>query len=178
MVVMRLLVLGDTHIPRRASRIPEEFDRLFKELEYDAVVCTGDLTDKSVLDYLKGLGELHVVRGNMDHLPLPETAVIDAEVKVGVLHGDQVYPRGDREQLQDLAAEMKVDVLISGHTHSPDVFKGRAVLLNPGSATGVWGGGGGAGIPSFMLVDVGDKIDVTLFRLRDRVVEERFEIKL
>lgn len=178
MVAMRLLVLGDTHIPRRASRIPQEFEEMFKELDYEAVVCTGDLTDRRVLSYLQNLGMVYAVRGNMDFLPLPETHIIEAEVKIGLLHGDQVYPRGDREQLQEIAAEMGVKVLISGHTHKPDIFKGKAVLLNPGSATGVWGGGGGAEYPSFMHVDVSKGgVKGKFFKLyKNEVLEEGFDV--
>ncbi len=180
MAAMRLLVLGDTHIPRRATRIPEEFEELFRELDYHAVVCTGDLTERSVLNYLQKLGRVYAVRGNMDSLPLPETQLIEAEVKIGVVHGDQVYPRGDRQQLQEIAVEMGVKILISGHTHSPDIFKGKVILLNPGSATGVWGGGGGANFPSFMLLNVSSKtVRGKLFKLLGKgVLEEAFELPI
>ncbi|WP_202318947.1 YfcE family phosphodiesterase [Archaeoglobus neptunius] len=174
---MKLLIFGDSHIPERASKIPSEFDHLFKTLDYDAVICTGDLTSGKVLEYIRSLSdEYYVVRGNMDSLPLPEYQVVRG--MVGVIHGYQVYPRGNREQLLDIAKKMKVKVLISGHTHTPDVYRGEVVLLNPGSATGVWGGGRGPGVPSFMLVDVGDKLGVTLFKLEREITEERFEIEL
>lgn len=180
MVAMKFLILGDTHIPRRASRIPEEFERLFRSLDYDAIICTGDLTSEAVLTYLKNLSdEVHVVRGNMDTLPLPESDIIEiGKIKVGVIHGYQVYPRGDREQLQDIGEDMGVDILVSGHTHSPDIYRGRIVLLNPGSATGVWGGGAvGEILPAFMHVEVEDSVKGILYRLfKGEVLEEQFDL--
>jgi hypothetical protein len=167
---MRVLVIGDTHIPRRASWIPQKITEFIEGREFDIVVCTGDLTDRKVLDYLKGISSVVVVRGNMDHLNLPEYAKIKLErIEVGVIHGDQVYPRGDREQLEDIGEEMGIDVLICGHTHSPDLYQGDVIILNPGSATGVWGGGGGSMRPSFMILDVKDKeIDVKLYEMERR----------
>ncbi len=169
-----ILVLGDTHIPRRAKQIPVEFMRIFSRRKHDFVVCTGDLTAESVLNTLKDFGhEIVAVRGNMDYLPLPEYAEITiGSFRIGVIHGDQVYPRGDREQLEEIASEKGVDVLISGHTHAADVYKGDVILLNPGSATGVWGGGGGSMKPSFMIVEIADdEISAELYQL------ERGEVK-
>ncbi|MET1124368.1 MAG: YfcE family phosphodiesterase [Archaeoglobaceae archaeon] len=170
-----ILILGDSHIPRRASWFPKEFEDLFAK-RFDFVVCTGDLTDKTVLEYLRRLGKTIAVRGNMDHLPLPEYEELRiGELKLGVIHGDQVYPRGNREQLMEIALEKGVDLLISGHTHSPDFFKRSVVLLNPGSVTGVWGGGGGSLNPSFMLLDT-DKMIVELYELKKGLHKRVFEI--
>ncbi len=163
MALMKLLIFGDSHIPERASKIPLEFDHLFKTLDYDAVICTGDLTSRKVLEYIKSLSdEYYVVRGNMDSLPLPEHQVVRGDI--GVIHGYQVYPRGDREQLLEIAKKMGVKILISGHTHTPDVYKGEIVLLNPGSVTGVWGGSAVENLPSFMHVNV-PKVEGKLYRL-------------
>lgn len=166
-MVMRILIFGDTHIPERASRIPQEFVKIIERLDFDAVVITGDLTSDRVLDFAKKIAEkVYVVRGNMDILDLPSSAKFEVEgIKFGVVHGHQVYPRGDREQLQDIADELGADVLISGHTHKPDIFRERVVLLNPGSITGVWGGGGYS-YPSFMVAEVEEgKIKGMLYRL-------------
>jgi len=166
-MVMRILIFGDTHIPDRADRIPREFAAIIEKLDFDAVVITGDLTTDKILDFAKQVAEkIYVVRGNMDILDLPVSAKFKVEgIKFGVLHGHQVYPRGDREQLQDIAEEMGVDILISGHTHKPDIFRERSILLNPGSITGVWGGGGYS-YPSFMVAEAEKgRIKGRLYRL-------------
>lgn len=152
---MRIVVLGDTHIPRRAEWLPEEIVSFLESKDFDLIVFTGDLTDERVLRYLKNLAEVVAVRGNMDHLNLPEYLEVQiSRLKAGIIHGDQVYPRGDRDQLEDIGIEREVDILFNGHTHSPHIFPGKVLLLNPGSATGAWGGGGGSMKPSFMIVQV------------------------
>ncbi len=150
---MAVLILGDTHIPERAEWLRKELVDFFESESFDLVVLTGDLTSKSVLNYFEKLGKVFAVRGNMDHLKLPDYCEFKVfGFKVGVVHGHQVYPRGNREMLSEIAKEKGVDILLSGHTHAVDVYFGEKILLNPGSATGAWGGGGGSLKPSFMIL--------------------------
>jgi len=176
---MRVLVIGDTHIPERASSLPKQISGFIESQHYDFVVCTGDLTGRGVLEYFKGLGKkFSVVRGNMDYLDLPEYDVMEFdEIVAGVIHGDQVYPRGNREQLREIAKKLDVDILISGHTHSPDVYMEDILLLNPGSATGVWGGGRASLKPSFIVLSVeGRSVSVELYELEEELKCTREEI--
>ena len=172
---MRILVLSDTHIPERASKIPDEIISFAKDC--DLIVHAGDLTDESVLNQLKSFGDLIVVRGNMDYLNLPRQKVFEAGgIKFGVYHGHGVYPRGDRRQLTEIALDMGVDVLITGHTHRHDVYRGEVIILNPGSATGAWGGGGGTGVPSFMVLDVEEGVvSVDLYEIGEKPAVRRFK---
>jgi len=174
---MRILVIGDTHIPNRAKWLPKKIDEFLSSKKFDLVVCTGDLTDRKVLDFLMGLGDVVAVSGNMDHLPLPEYQTFKAEgLRFGVVHGHQVYPRGDVNQLKRIALELGVDVLFHGHTHSADVDFDDVLLLNPGSATGVWSGGNASLIPSFMIVEIdGNLVMVRLFELKEGKLGERRE---
>lgn len=156
----QLLVLGDTHIPDRALRVPVLLERVIESGKpWDIVVFTGDLTESSVASWVKSLGrQVYIVRGNMDYLPLPKTAVFEVEdYRMGVHHGDGVYPRGDLLKLSKIASSIGVNVLFTGHTHSDfvGVSRDRArLVVNPGSLTGVWGGGGGSYIPSFAALTV------------------------
>jgi len=161
----RILAIGDTHIPDRAESLPDSIAR-FVERGYDILAFTGDLTAKRVLAELtemSGAERVYAVRGNMDSLPLPirETFTVSG-VKFGLMHGHGVYPRGDRAQLESIGVEMGVDVLITGHTHCHDVYAGKVVILNPGSATGVWGGGNASLTPSAMSIEVGRGLKVEL----------------
>jgi hypothetical protein len=176
---MKLLAIGDTHIPRRASKIPDEIRSYVESEEFEMILCTGDLTDRRVLDYLENLADVRVVRGNMDHLPLPEREIIEAgKLRIGLIHGDQVYPRGNREQLKEIAMRLGVDLLVSGHTHSPDVYFGGPILLNPGSATGAWGGGGGTLKPSFIVIEGEKEIQVSLFELDKELQKRNYRLKI
>jgi vacuolar protein sorting-associated protein 29 len=60
-------------------------------------------------------------------------------IRVGVIHGHQVHPRGDINQLIRHAERMDVDILLSGHTHMDSIdLCNNILLINPGSATGAW----------------------------------------
>ncbi len=175
----RILVIGDTHIPDRAEKIDDIIlDHIESSKPYDIAVFTGDFTCSEVLEWFKGLGrEAYYVRGNMDYLPLPKTAVFTvANYRIGVHHGDGVYPRGDTRQLTVIADRLGVEVLLSGHTHSPFIKTGgggRVLHLNPGSLTGVWGGGGGSMKPSFMEVYIDEAITIKLYVLEQGVLKEK-----
>ncbi|MDF2956671.1 MAG: putative phosphodiesterase [Candidatus Alkanophagales archaeon MCA70_species_1] len=178
---VRLLVIGDTHIPSRAKKIDDVIVERIMSGGTSQVFCTGDLTDEKLLDFYAEFGELHVVRGNMDYLNLKKWDVAEIEgLKIGLIHGDGIYPRGNVKELCRIAETLAVDVLISGHTHRPQVLmRGLAggkkvLLLNPGSATGVWGGGGGSGKPSFMFLDVSRRSCIVhLFELEGRSLKEK-----
>lgn len=172
-----MLVVADTHIPERAERVPGEMLELIDSLgPYDAVIHAGDLVSEEVLDWVRGLApRAVVVRGNMDYLPLPLHARLEAGgCVIGVYHGHRVYPRGDPGQLAAIARRMGVRVLVTGHTHYPFIRRhGGVVLLNPGSLTGVWGGGGGSMKPSLMLLEAsGGGLRAVIYESRrGRVVE-------
>jgi vacuolar protein sorting-associated protein 29 len=75
----------------------------------------------------------------------PETKVVTiGQFKIGLCHGHQVVPWGDREALGILQRQLDVDVLITGHTHKFTAFKNKesyeAFFINPGSATGSYSG--------------------------------------
>lgn len=69
---------------------------------------------------------------------LPNTKVIEQDgLKIGIIHGHQLVPPGDVEQLGIVARHLDVDVLVNGHTHmfSAYEWEGR-FFINPGSITG------------------------------------------
>ncbi len=173
-----IVVISDTHIPDRALKIPNEIVPFLKRAEL--IIHAGDLTGENVLRKLKSFGETIVVRGNMDYLPLPREERFEVgDLTFGVYHGHGIYPRGDRKQLSEVALDMGVDVLITGHTHKPDVYRGEVLILNPGSATGAWGGGGGSGVPSFMVLEVERRsVRVDLYELGERTKVRRFRFEL
>ncbi|MHA1791398.1 MAG: YfcE family phosphodiesterase [Promethearchaeota archaeon] len=157
---MKLLIIGDFHVPDRAPEIPISLLNLVNEnARYDAVACTGDLTKVKIIEPILNLwsDRKYVVLGNMDYYSrntkyFPREQVFSTEndiadrtpIKIGVVHGHDIHPRGELEKLAVKSDKLNVDVLISGHTHALSVDlvstpKGRTVLLiNPGSATGAW----------------------------------------
>lgn len=167
----RILVVGDTHIPDRARGIPAVLKRFIETSKpWDLVAFTGDLTEESVLRWIKTLGrQVYVVRGNMDYLQLPRVALFKVEeFKIGVHHGDGVHPRGDTDKLTKIAVSLGADLLLTGHTHVDFVKLSRdatKLLINPGSLTGVWSGEGGSYIPSFIVLSAeGNYVRIEVYR--------------
>ncbi len=183
----KILLIGDTHIPSRAKEIDQRITEKIRSEGVDYLLCTGDLTDESVIDFYRDICSdcsLHVVSGNMDHLPLRRKDEIEVgNLRIGLIHGDGIYPRGDVKKLSDVAERMDVDILVSGHTHRPMIEEVRigmkkVLLLNPGSATGAWGGSSSGGKPSFIILEVDDEhIRIRLFELDKELKEKIFSFK-
>jgi putative phosphoesterase len=137
-VPARLLVLADTHVPKRAKALPApvlaELDRC------DVVVHAGDWVDEATLDLLlQRAPRLLGCAGNNDgpalHRRLPDVARAEIEgVRLGVVH--ETGPSAGREQRMDEAFP-DLDLLVFGHSHIPwDTTTPRGLrLLNPGSPT-------------------------------------------
>ncbi|GAA1034082.1 MULTISPECIES: metallophosphoesterase family protein [Amycolatopsis] len=135
---MRLLLLADTHLPKRAKELPAQvWDEVAKA---DVVVHAGDWVDVDTLDALEARSaRLIGVYGNNDgpelRKRLPEVARETLEgVRLAVVHetGDA---KGRPARCDALYPD--VDVLIFGHSHIPwdSVTPGGLRLLNPGSPT-------------------------------------------
>lgn len=160
-----VLVVGDFHIPHRASDIPEKFKKILIPNKMAHILCTGNLCTKEQLDDLKVLApKVHVVRGDFDDdTSLPETKVVTiGAFRIGLCHGHQVVPWGDAEALAMLARQLNVDILVTGHTHKNNVMKyEKKWYINPGSITGSYSGIHADVEPSFVLMAIQGEVVVT-----------------
>ncbi|KZX14361.1 YfcE family phosphodiesterase [Methanobrevibacter curvatus] len=130
-------LISDTHVGDRVKELPPIIPELFKDV--DLILHAGDITSKAVLDRLEKIAPTKAVLGNMDseeELKLNQSEIIEIEeFKVGLNHGT-VYPKGDTQQLEYIAMELEVDILVTGHTHQPLIEKANEItLVNPGSPT-------------------------------------------
>jgi putative phosphoesterase len=135
---VRLLLISDTHVPRRARALPAA---VWDEVERaDVVVHAGDWVDVSLLDDLEARGARVLgCWGNNDgpelRRRLPEVARETLEgVRFAVVH--ETGSSNGREARM-AAAYDDVDVLVFGHSHIPwdSTAPGGLRLLNPGSPT-------------------------------------------
>ncbi|MFE9621425.1 metallophosphoesterase family protein [Streptomyces sp. NPDC052016] len=135
---MRLLIMSDTHLPKRAKVLPGP---LLDELpRADVVIHAGDWVDAATLDLLEDRSRrLLAVYGNNDgpdlRARLPEVAYADlGGLRFGVVH--ETGPAQGRE-VRCAARFPDLDVLVFGHSHIPwdTTAPGGLRLLNPGSPT-------------------------------------------
>ncbi len=122
---MRIGVISDTHGLLR----PEAIAAL---RGVDRILHAGDVGDPEILDHLRELAPVAVVRGNVDRGPwvaaLPVTEIIEVErVSIYMLH--------DLAQLDLKLEAAGFRVVIFGHSHQPKIEEKNGVLyFNPGSA--------------------------------------------
>lgn len=135
---MHLLLLADTHLPRRAKDLPGPvWDAVDAS---DLVVHAGDWVEVALLDALeRRAAQVLGCWGNNDgpelRARLPEVAQSRVEgVRLAVVH--ETGAAAGRETRAD-REHPDVDLLVFGHSHIPwdSVTPGGMRLLNPGSPT-------------------------------------------
>lgn len=134
---MRIGVLSDTHIPRRARVIPSEVFEGFSGVEL--IIHAGDLVSPEVLSELSVIAPVHAVYGNMDppevRQLLPRTRTVEVgDWRIGVVHGDG--KAGTTVQRARRAFD-EVHCVVFGHSHRPlcERQEDGVLLFNPGSPT-------------------------------------------
>ena len=128
------VVIADTHLPRRASALPEG---LIPHLERaDLILHAGDLMDSTLLDELAAYAPVRAVRGNLDppEAKLPETLQFEfGGVRIAMTH-DSGRKRGRRNRMRQRFPGARV--VVFGHSHIPWLEDEEGLLmLNPGSPT-------------------------------------------
>jgi len=121
----RIGVISDTHNLLR----PEAVEYLRGS---DHIIHAGDICDPSVLEELRRIAPVTVVKGNNDHGSWAERIPSTELVKIAGVYFYVIHDIGEMD-IDPVAAG--VQVVISGHSHQPTIFERDSVLfLNPGSA--------------------------------------------
>jgi len=166
------LVLGDIHVPARKPEIPPKFKELLALGKMQHILCTGNIGSKAIEEYLRTLStSVTIVKGDQDtgqaFADLYESKVIKiGDFRIGLCHGHQVVPWGDKDALATLQRQLDVDILITGHTHVPEatIINGK-FFLNPGSLTGAYSPFTSECHPSFILMAInGPKVQVYIYQ--------------
>ncbi|MCA1194708.1 metallophosphoesterase [Saccharopolyspora sp. 6V] len=135
---MRLLLIADTHLPKRAKALPEQ---VWQEVaRADVVFHAGDWVEPPLLDELESRSARLVgVFGNNDGAELrrrlPEVARVElAGVRFAMIHETGAAQGRERRCDRDFP---DTDVLVFGHSHIPwdSTTPNGMRLLNPGSPT-------------------------------------------
>ncbi len=140
---VRLLLMADTHVPKRAAGLPEQLWLAVDEA--DVVVHAGDWVDVTLLDQLAARARrLVAVHGNNDGTALRARLPEVARVELGGVRVAVVHETGSAAGRERRCAQLfpDTDVLVFGHSHIPwdttAPASGRSLglrLLNPGSPT-------------------------------------------
>jgi putative phosphoesterase len=96
----------------------------------DLIIHAGDVGDPSILEALKRIAPTVAIRGNVDdkHWPLHATAFVEAGSAL-------IYIVHDVNDLDIDAAELGIQIVVSGHSHKPSQTERAGVFyINPGSA--------------------------------------------
>jgi putative phosphoesterase len=134
---MRVVVLSDTHAPRRWKSCPPAVAEQLRGA--DLILHAGDVCTADVLDELAAYAPVRAVLGNNDRPDVaawgaPETLELELDgLRVGMIH--------DSGQATGRTARMRrrfpdADLVVFGHSHIPMDLTGDGVrVFNPGSPT-------------------------------------------
>ncbi|MBO3749526.1 metallophosphoesterase family protein [Streptosporangiaceae bacterium NEAU-GS5] len=131
---MRIVVLADTHAPRRWKSCPSKVAEHLRGA--DVILHAGDVCVPYVIDELAAYAPTHVVQGNNDvpELAAPETLELTlAGLRIAMIH--------DSGPAQGRILRMRrrfpaADLVVFGHSHIPLDERGMGLrIFNPGSPT-------------------------------------------
>jgi putative phosphoesterase len=135
---MQLLIISDTHLPKRARDLPAE---VWNEVDRaDVVIHAGDWVEPPLLDQLEARAKrLVACWGNNDGAELRRRLPERADVTLGGLRFTVTHETGASGGRDARMAKLypDTDVLVFGHSHIPwDTTAATGLrLLNPGSPT-------------------------------------------
>ena len=137
-MTQRLLIVADTHVPKRARDLPAPLWSAVDEA--DVVLHAGDWVDVALLDELEARARRLIgVYGNNDGPALRQRLPDVARATLGGVRFAVVHETGPAKGREQRCAQeyADADVLVFGHSHIPwdTTAPGGLRLLNPGSPT-------------------------------------------
>jgi len=134
--IHRIGIISDTHIPARASRVPDAALHHFEDVEL--ILHAGDHSVLAVLDQLAAYAPVEAVQGNVERQEVVDALPLKRELVVGGCAIGLVHILGEH-QFYRRAARLgfpAARVVVFGHSHVPLAEDADGLLLlNPGSAT-------------------------------------------
>ena len=119
-------VISDTH-----GHLPAGVQKVFEKV--DLIIHAGDIGDEKVLKELSQIAPLVAVSGNMDFGKWANKLPKSESIEIGPI---VVYVLHIASGLDVVPGNSDFKVIITGHTHRPDVYERNGItFLNPGSAS-------------------------------------------
>jgi putative phosphoesterase len=136
---MKIIVLSDTHMPKKAKDLPRE---LLRELTgADWILHLGDWQTMDVYLTLKQYAAIDGVAGNVDQIDITsqfgyKKIVTFKGFRFGLVHGHLGKGRSTEERARHAFSNENLDFILFGHSHIPILKQHDDVtLFNPGSPT-------------------------------------------
>jgi putative phosphoesterase len=136
--MIKIGVVSDTHIPKRAKFLPKE---LINGLQgVDCIIHAGDWQSLEVYKELSKIAPVNGVAGNVDSEEIVKKfgrkkKLTIGRFNIGVIHGDGIRMTTEKRVIEAFKDD-PVDLIIFGHSHIPLYKKsGDVWLFNPGSPT-------------------------------------------
>jgi putative phosphoesterase len=134
---LRIVVVGDTHIPDFARKLPDALVPALRRA--DVIVHTGDVTRAWVLEELALHAPVHAALGNNDRPDVEAWGAADEVlIELGGVTVGMIHDAGRRERREHRLLQRFPDarVIVFGHSHIPLDYEQDGVrFLNPGSPT-------------------------------------------
>lgn len=130
---MKIIVISDTHGETdKAEEVIKRYNNI------DLIIHLGDyFRDAQKIAALFPSIPVEYIYGNSDFLigDVPSEKTLECGgKKIFITHGHRYSVKWDYDRLHKKAQELKVDALLFGHTHIPELIQEKNyILLNPGS---------------------------------------------
>lgn len=135
---MKVIVVSDTHIPKRAKKLPKKLVEALEDT--DLIIHAGDWQTIEVYEELSKYAKVEGVVGNVDGSDIEQhfqdkLILPLAGFNIGVVHGHGQKGTTEKRALSAFDGE-DLDCLIYGHSHIPVLKEQDGMLIfNPGSPT-------------------------------------------
>ncbi|MFZ3589289.1 metallophosphoesterase family protein [Bacillus sp. DJP31] len=136
---MRIVVLADTHMPKKAKVLPAELIQNLEES--DQILHLGDWQSLDLFDELQKFAPVDGVAGNVDSEDVIsrlgyQKILTFNDFRFGLVHGHQGKGPTTEDRARNTFRDEQLDAILFGHSHIP-VLKERhnITLFNPGSPT-------------------------------------------
>ena len=124
-MTLRIGIISDTH-----GLLRREAERRLAGVNH--IIHGGDIGSPDIITALQQIAPVTAIRGNVDRA---EWAASYADTALVRLAGRTFYVLHDLKTLQVSPAALGLDMVVSGHSHVPELKTVDGVLyLNPGSA--------------------------------------------
>lgn len=130
---MKIMVISDTHGDTNKAE-----EAIKKNKGINLIIHLGDyFRDAQKLSNMFPEIPIEYIYGNSDFMieDVPAEKVLEIDGKrIFITHGHRYSVKWDYDKLYKKAEEMKVDLLLFGHTHIADLIRKESYcVLNPGS---------------------------------------------